>query len=117
MDGTFRHFLLQSAFQILLDGFPGSQTPHAAVSLDEADIGEWYEQNGCFWGNDLQENTYIITYDGVQYPYDGECKSLNRVDGQYVDCTSDGKIRKLNEETGEWEEWIDCPQWLNFGQR
>ena len=57
--------------------------------------GEWYEQNGCFWGNDLQENTYIITYDGVQYPYDGECKSLNRVDGQYVDCTSDGKIRKL----------------------
>lgn len=79
--------------------------------------GEWYEQNGCFWGNDLQENTYIITYDGVQYPYDGECKSLNRVDGQYVDCTSDGKIRKLNEETGEWEEWIDCPQWLNFGQR
>ena len=65
------------------------------------------EQNGCFWGNDLQENTYIITYDGVQYPYDGECKSLNRVDGQYVDCTSDGKIRKLNEETGEWEEWID----------
>ena len=79
--------------------------------------GEWYEQNGCFWGNDLQENTYIITYDGVQYPYDGECKSLNRVDGQYVDYTSDGKIRKLNEETGEWEEWIDCPQWLNFGQR
>ena len=79
--------------------------------------GEWYEQNGCFWGNDLQENTYITTYDGVQYPYDGECKSLNRVDGQYVDCTSDGKIRKLNEETGEWEEWIDCPQWLNFGQR
>ena len=79
--------------------------------------GEWYEQNGCFWGNDLQENTYIITYDGVQYPYDGECKSLNRVDGQYVDCTSDGKIRKLNEETGEWEEWIDCPKWLNFDQR
>ena len=33
--------------------------------------------------------------------------SLNRVGGQYVDCTSDGKIRKLNEETGEWEEWID----------
>ena len=66
--------------------------------------GEWYEQNGCFWGNDLQENTYITTYDGVQYPYDGECKSLNRVDGQYVDYTSDGKIRKLNEETGEWEE-------------
>ena len=79
--------------------------------------GEWYEQNGCFWGNDLQENTYIITYDGVQYPYDGECKSLNRVDGQYVDYTSDGKIRKLNEETGEWEDWIDCPQWLNFDQR
>ena len=79
--------------------------------------GEWYEQNGCFWGNDLQENTYIITYDGVQYPYDGECKSLNRVDGQYVDYTSDGKIRKLNEETGEWEDWVDCPQWLNFGQR
>nr|DAJ91805.1 MAG TPA: hypothetical protein [Caudoviricetes sp.] len=37
VDGTFRHFLLQSAFQILLDGFPGSQTPHAAVSLNEAD--------------------------------------------------------------------------------
>ena len=29
----------------------------------------------------------------------------------------DGKIRKLNEETGEWEDWIDCPQWLNFDQR
>ena len=39
------------------------------------------------------------------------------MDGQYVDYTSDGKIRKLNEETGEWEDWVDCPQWLNFDQR
>lgn len=29
-----------------------------------------------FWGNDIQENTYITTYDGVQYPYDGECKEI-----------------------------------------
>ena len=56
---------------------------------------------------ETQGNSYVVTYDGKQYPYDGNDISLNRLDGSYIDCTSDSIIRKLDETTGEWTEWIN----------
>ena len=59
---------------------------------------------------------------GIQGPINDIDNIVKRMGGRVVedyllDGFSDGKIRKLNEETGEWEDWIDCPQWLNFDQR
>ena len=43
--------------------------------------------------------------------------SLNQLDDCYIDCTSDSLIRKLDETTAEWIEWIDLKSYgINIPQ-